>query len=102
MEQVTSIIKNTVHEIFPDAQVMLFGSRARGDFRPDSDYDILVITSKEMISENKMSYRTNIRKNLLSHKIFSDILIQSKSEISAKRRLTGHIIEKILDECVEL
>jgi predicted nucleotidyltransferase len=102
MEQVTSIIKNTVREIFPDAQVMLFGSRARGDFRPDSDYDILVITSKELIPENKMSYRTNIRKNLLSHKIFSDILIQSRSEISVKRKLTGHIIKKILDECIEL
>jgi len=102
MEQAASIIKNTVHEIFPDAQVMLFGSRARGDFKLDSDYDILVITSKELIPEEKMPYRTSIRKNLLSHKIFSDILIQSRSEISVKRKLTGHIIKKILDDCVEL
>jgi uncharacterized protein len=24
-------------------QVLLYGSRARGDFRPDSDYDVLVV-----------------------------------------------------------
>ena len=30
-------------EVHPD-RVILFGSRARGDFGPDSDVDLLVIT----------------------------------------------------------
>jgi len=29
------------------ASLILFGSRARGDFREDSDWDILVLTSKK-------------------------------------------------------
>ncbi|MCW3073902.1 MAG: polymerase subunit beta [Flaviaesturariibacter sp.] len=29
------------------AEVILYGSRARGDFREDSDWDILVLTEKE-------------------------------------------------------
>ncbi len=29
-------------------RIILFGSRARGDAHPDSDYDLLVVTSDEM------------------------------------------------------
>ncbi len=30
----------------PPEQIVLYGSRARGDHRPDSDYDLLVMLSK--------------------------------------------------------
>jgi len=36
-------IKKTIHEKDPKAIAYLFGSRARGDFRPDSDWDILIL-----------------------------------------------------------
>ena len=36
---------------FPGSQVWLFGSRARGDARPDSDWDLLVVTSDETPEE---------------------------------------------------
>ena len=37
-------IEDTVRDIMPlDARILLFGSRARGDARPDSDWDILII-----------------------------------------------------------
>ena len=39
-------VKRSVHEIDPQAEVWLFGSRARGDARPDSDWDFLVLTDK--------------------------------------------------------
>ena len=39
-------VKRSVHEIDPQAEVWLFGSRARGDARPDSDWDFLVLTEK--------------------------------------------------------
>jgi len=37
-------VKCTVLELDPEAEVVLFGSRARGDARADSDWDFLVLT----------------------------------------------------------
>jgi DNA polymerase sigma len=41
IEQIRDIV---VSEINPD-QIVLFGSRARGDYCEDSDYDILILKS---------------------------------------------------------
>jgi uncharacterized protein len=40
-------IKKEVVQEDKDASIILFGSRARGDHKEDSDWDILVVTSKE-------------------------------------------------------
>jgi predicted nucleotidyltransferase len=39
-------VKRCVQAIDPQAEVWLFGSRARGDFREDSDWDFLILTDK--------------------------------------------------------
>ena len=44
-------IEDTVRDIMPlDARILLFGSRARGDARPDSDWDILIILNKNNLN----------------------------------------------------
>lgn len=41
-------IKETAREVLPkDAKLFLFGSRARGDARNDSDWDLLIILNKD-------------------------------------------------------
>ncbi len=42
--------KRIIQEHVPDATVVLFGSRARGDVAPDSDYDLLVVTPAPLTS----------------------------------------------------
>ena len=37
--------KKAIRQVVPDADVILYGSRARGDATEYSDYDILVLTS---------------------------------------------------------
>ncbi len=47
-EQFLSEVKRTVLAIDPQAEIWLFGSRARGDSRPDSDWDFLIFTQNDL------------------------------------------------------
>ena len=42
-------IKQNVHEVDPDAEVWLYGSRARRDARDDSDWDVLILLDKAKV-----------------------------------------------------
>jgi uncharacterized protein len=38
-------VKQSIRSVDPDAKVILFGSRARGDNKSSSDWDFLILTS---------------------------------------------------------
>jgi predicted nucleotidyltransferase len=101
-KEIIEIIKQISHNYLPDAEVLLFGSRARKNASVESDYDILLITNVELRPKDKLPIRTKIRKSLLAIGIRSDILIQSKSEVEKKKNLPGHIVRKILGEAILL
>jgi uncharacterized protein len=53
-EQETALlrrIRETVHAIEPTAPIILYGSRARGDAEPDSDWDLLVLLDGDVTDE---------------------------------------------------
>jgi len=41
-------ISSKVHQVIPDAEVLLYGSRARGDWKEESDWDILILTNQDV------------------------------------------------------
>ena len=43
-----NFVKTEISKIDPLAEVILFGSRARGDFRNDSDWDFLILLDRPM------------------------------------------------------
>lgn len=45
-------ITKTIHDKDPHAEAFLFGSRARGDFRPDSDWDILILVDDKKVTND--------------------------------------------------
>lgn len=51
-------IRQTVNQIDDKAEVVLYGSRARGDQRTDSDWDILVLTDYpvDLTKERELRY----------------------------------------------
>ena len=42
-KHIRDLIKNRILKKEPDAEIFLFGSRARGDATPGSDWDILIL-----------------------------------------------------------
>ena len=66
-------IVKTIHEKDANAEAFLFGSRARGNFRPDSDWDILIL-----IDDNKV---TNDIEDKFRDELY-DIEIESGQVIS--------------------
>ena len=55
-QEVLNTIKHTVHSFLPDARVLLFGSRARGNFDNKSDFDVLIISKNNFPPQEKREW----------------------------------------------
>ena len=96
-------IKTTVLSYIPDAKVLIFGSRARGDFNTHSDFDLLVVTKNNIGAKEKMNMESRISKSLVYslQKPF-DVLLYSQQEVELKKNARGLIIFHALKDAIEL
>lgn len=67
LQDVSRILKAEL----PVTHVILFGSKARGDARPDSDMDLLVLTSKPVTRE----LRSGVRRRAFDLGLRDDVLL---------------------------
>ena len=52
-QHIINLIKNKILNKNPNAKIILFGSRARGDADNDSDWDILILLNKPDVNRNE-------------------------------------------------
>jgi predicted nucleotidyltransferase len=85
---VVGMIKEKVRQIDPDAEVILFGSRARGEARPDSDWDILILVDDEATFERERYFRHQLFNLELTLGEAFSVFIFNKSDWNLKYRNT--------------
>lgn len=74
-QQVLQLVKKAVHEVDDKADIILFGSRARGDFQKESDWDFLILTEKSETHQLKKEiWEKLFFAELESDEIFSSII----------------------------
>jgi len=74
------LVKQEMKSIDPNAEVILFGSRARGDFREDSDWDFLIILYRDLDQQlNELILEKLYEIELRTDSVLSSI-IHTKSE----------------------
>ena len=84
---------------FAPLRVILFGSRARGTARFDSDIDLLVILPQV---ENSRKAAVEIRRALADMPVGKDIIVSTPAEVSRFGDFVGHILRSALQEGVVL
>ena len=53
-------IRTEIHNIDPKAKIILFGSRARGDSKKDSDWDLLILINSLDVREAENRFRDKL------------------------------------------
>ena len=81
--------------------IILFGSRARGDYKEGSDYDFLVVIDMDISRDKKLDLAWHIRKRL-AHYIASDIIIKYGNKLTKEKNDKGLISYYALKEGVML
>ncbi|MHB1679483.1 MAG: nucleotidyltransferase family protein [bacterium] len=71
--------------------IYLFGSRARRDYKEDSDWDFFVVTDRDLSKEDYIEIGLYIRRKMAKNNILNDIIIKSKSLFEHQKIDTGFL-----------
>lgn len=74
-------------------KIILFGSRARGDYTEDSDWDILLVTEKKINREIKRKFLVESRRKIIKATNDPiDIIIIDKNHYEEYKNIYGDIV----------
>jgi uncharacterized protein len=95
------VVRAIVASVHPEA-VILFGSRARGDFRPDSDFDLAIVapdgTGRRRLAMRAYEGVAFVR----DRSVGVDIVVLTPGIIAAERDLAGSITRAVVRDGVSV
>lgn len=83
-------------DAFDPLRIIVFGSRGRGDARPDSDVDLLIIIDEEDVDKRETA--VEMRRLLRDAPFPKDIIVTTPNEIERRGDMIGSILRPALRE----
>jgi predicted nucleotidyltransferase len=103
MEKAIKIIKEEIENRgLKVLKIILFGSRAKGDFKEDSDWDFFVVIDKKLNFNEKWDIIDEIKIKLARLKFPNDIIIKSEDEVMENKDDVGRITYYVLKEGIKV
>ncbi len=93
--QLLSEAARRIRAVIDAKLIVLFGSRARGDYRPDSDLDILVVAESSL---PRWKRPTPIRRALVGLFPAKDIIVYTPDEVEEWKNVPNAFIATVLRE----
>lgn len=88
------MVEAIVREVSPET-IILFGSRARGDARPDSDVDLLVVEAEPFLPQrSRRKEAARLYMALRGLAVSKDILLYSRDEFDHWKNSLNHVVGK--------
>ncbi len=94
-------IAEIIKKSYPDAKIIFFGSRIRGDYLRDSDYDVIVV-SKAFRGKHFTERSSDVLRILWEAGIVGDfeVLCYTPEEFERKRKGLGIVREALREGIV--
>ena len=95
---IAEMVATLVKEADPE-QVILFGSRGRGDARTDSDVDLIVVEAEPFgPGRDRVKEMARLYKALAGFLVPADILVYSREDVEYWRDSLNHVLARALRE----
>jgi len=95
------VVQAIVTAVQPDG-VILFGSRARGDFRADSDFDLAILAPDGVVRRRVAMRAYESLGAVADRSVAVDIVVLTPSIMSAEQDLVGSVARAVAREGVSL
>ena len=97
-ELLDRMVRAIVEAVDPE-QVILFGSRARGDAREGSDVDLIVVESEPFgKTRSRRLEAARVYEALADFDTLTDVLLYSRDEVRHRRNSANHVLACALRE----
>jgi len=83
-------------------QILLFGSRARGEAEPDSDWDFYVLIDGDLAFGQRQELVTEIKRELARLRIPNDVILKPAQQFHRTKGHPGHLAYDVAREGIPL
>jgi predicted nucleotidyltransferase len=88
-QHIIQLIRQKVNEIDNTAEVILYGSRARGDNKHDSDWDVMILLKRKNVDKKvEQTFRHHLLDLELEIGVPISVFVYSKSDWEGKYSVT--------------